>query len=490
MVDDRLRILIDTNVFIAAESDSIPRHPRGELASEFLKLATKLGHSVCLAATIGDDFRRHADPNHRLSRRWQTERYDMLHKIDMPSEFPKRAGYMPSAGPSARVDMSLLQALERNAAHWWISDDQGLQSHASTLSLSERTFSLVDAVEALRQQDSTPIDVPAVREIEGYELDVSDPIFDDFDEQYRIREWVLTKVAPERRTCLVVGDTGELASLVILKEETADRWGLPGRVLKICTFKVSEEARGAKRGELLLWAIFQYARRNRFDSAFVEVFEHEKAVTSLFSAFGFSDRGETNRENERIYGKILTPDRQNRPTHPLEYNILYGPGALLPTRFFLVPIKPGYHASLLPVAESQLSLMPGATDHGNAIRKAYLCRSSTRQLRPGDTLLFLRSETEEALAAVGVVERTLVSRDTSELLMFSGRRTIYPPAQIIEKTKEGEVLAVQFRLDRVLESPIDRSELRRRQVMKGSPQSITQVTDSGACEWLKAQLAD
>lgn len=134
--------------------------------------------------------------------------------------------------------------------------------------------------------------------------------------------------------------------------------------------------------------------------------------------------------------------------------------------------------------------MPGATDHGNAIRKAYLCRSSTRQLRPGDTLLFLRSETEEALAAVGVVERTLVSRDTSELLMFSGRRTIYPPAQIIEKTKEGEVLAVQFRLDRVLESPIDRSELRRRQVMKGSPQSITQVTDSGACEWLKAQLAD
>ena len=140
MVDDRLRILIDTNVFIAAESDSIPRHPRGELASEFLKLATKLGHSVCLAATIGDDFRRHADPNHRLSRRWQTERYDMLHKIDMPSEFPKRAGYMPSAGPSARVDMSLLLALERNAAHWLISDDQGLQSHASTLSL--RTYLL------------------------------------------------------------------------------------------------------------------------------------------------------------------------------------------------------------------------------------------------------------------------------------------------------------------------------------------------------------
>ena len=120
-----LRILIDTNVFIAAESDEEPRHARAQDAAELLSLAARLGHPICVASTIRDDFARHVDPSHRLRRHWQLQRYHMLDPIVLPADFASRAGYPPTVGPSGQVDMTLLLALERSAAQWLVTDDQG-----------------------------------------------------------------------------------------------------------------------------------------------------------------------------------------------------------------------------------------------------------------------------------------------------------------------------------------------------------------------------
>ncbi len=205
----------------------------------------------------------------------------------------------------------------------------------------------------------------------------------------------------------MIGEPGQLDSLVILNHEREQAWSLPQPALKICTFKVAEAARGIKRGELLLWAIFQYARRNGYESIFVEVFAHEEALIAMLASFGFADLGvTTGREDERVYGKRLNPPGTDDELGPLAYNIAYGPGALHPQRQFLVPIVPHWHASLFPVADEQLSLMPGLTDHGNAIRKAYLCHSPSRQLQPGDVVLFFRTHQDQQVRAVGVVEQT------------------------------------------------------------------------------------
>lgn len=490
MAGVQLRILLDTNVFIAAESDVAPRHPRAAEAAELMSLASRLGHTVCLASTIRDDFARHADSNHRLRRRWQVERYHVLEPIKVPTDFRARAGYPPNLGPSAWVDMTLLLALERGAAQWLVSDDVGLHSHARQLRLSDRVLYLADALELLRLQVRVPVSIPAVQEIKGFQLDPGSAFFEDFAPEYDIRGWIRAKVAPEHRPCLIVGDVDELQALAILKHEDDQAWGLSSPSLKVCTFKVARRARGVKRGELLLWAVFEFARKGNFRSVFVELFDRgDDPLVPLLETFGFFriESARTPRQGEVVYGKHLKPTTEDRLT-PLQFHIKYGPGAILPDRLFLVPVRPHWHGDLFPMAEEQLSIVPGFTDYGNAIRKAYLCHSVSRQLRPGDTLLFLRTRMGTELRVVGVVEDTLVTRDPVKVLEFTGRRTVYTPEQVDAMCAQAEVLAILFRLDRRLDTPVSANELVQRRAMRRSPQSIARVRDEEAVTWLRDLL--
>jgi hypothetical protein len=133
--------------------------------------------------------------------------------------------------------------------------------------------------------------------------------------------------------------------------------------------------------------------------------------------------------------------------------------------------------------------MPGLTDHGNAIRKAYLCHSPSRQLQAGDVVLFFRTHQDQQVRAVGTVEQTLVSADPVRILEFTGRRTVYTPAEVDGLCRQAEVLAIRFRLDRVLDTPLGMDELIVRGVMRRSPQSIMRVQEPGATQWLQELLA-
>lgn len=488
-----LRILIDTNIFIAAESDATNPHANAGLAAELFRVATALGHTVCVGAGILEDLARHKDPAHRQKRRQQLQRYHLLTAIPIPKGFQAEAGYPPGINDQSRVDMGLLLALRRGAAQWFVSEDQRIIPHAKKLGLEDLVFNLGDALDVLKRQLSQPILVPSVEEIPGYGLDPDDPIFDGFAEEYGIRKWLHDKVAAEQRPCLVMRDIGgELDAVVILKHEVDQTWTLDGRVLKICTFKVAERARGLKRGEMLLWSIFEHARLNQYDAIFVEAFENEVELVEMFKSFGFDDLAPTHRTDERAYGKRLHPAQGGVISSPLEYNIAYGPGAMVPDRFFLVPIIPTWHRMLFPVANAtaQLSLMGDLTDPGNAIRKAYVCQSSSKQLRAGDSVLFLRTRDRQMVNVVGVVENTMRSSDPTEILTFTGRRTVYAPDEISHMCSRGEVLAIRFRLDRVLDTPLSMNELIEKRAMSRSPQSIQQVRNRGAISWLKDLLTD
>lgn len=58
-----LRILIDTNVFIAAESEPDSIHTNAASATQLYRAANELGHTLCLGAGIYDDIERHVDDN-------------------------------------------------------------------------------------------------------------------------------------------------------------------------------------------------------------------------------------------------------------------------------------------------------------------------------------------------------------------------------------------------------------------------------------------
>jgi hypothetical protein len=160
-----------------------------------------------------------------------------------------------------------------------------------------------------------------------------------------------------------------------------------------------------------------------------------------------------------------------------------------------VPIEPRWHRLLFPDAEpsDDDALFPAteglaAQPFGNALRKAYLCNSPSRLLRPGDPLLFYRSRDEQAIFVVGVCEYTFASGDAAEIAARVGKRTVYRFEEIEAMTRNGEVIVLMFRQDRILRNdPITLEELLESQLVHSWPQSITMARSEGL-NWLLKRL--
>ena len=271
--------------------------------------------------------------------------------------------------------------------------------------------------------------------------------------------------------------------------EDPGEFDLGRNVLKLCTFKVAVEAEGARRGELVLRSVIQYGREKRATRIYVTAFERHAGLLRLLRDFGFTSLDQRSDLGEMVLVKDLVPPALPGSLSPLDYNRLYGPGAVLVDRAFVVPIQPRWHDILFPEARAQGRIL-SEEPSGNAMLKAYLCNASTRRLAEGDLLVFYRSEDQRAATVVGVVESTLVSREPDEIRRFVSTRTVYTDRVVVDLCGRGEVLAIRFRQDRALTSPWPLSELILEGVANAAPQSIQQVRDEGGIQWLRSQLSD
>ena len=133
-------------------------------------------------------------------------------------------------------------------------------------------------------------------------------------------------------------------------------------------------------------------------------------------------------------------------------------------RKFVVPIQPNFHDRLFPDLKAQMSLFDitdGLTSESNAIKKAYLCKSKSTLIRPGDLVFFYRSKDVKSIRCVGVVEDTLRSGVADELAAFVSKRTVFSRSEIEDMTKTGPALAVLFRVVRYFKKPIDSAVIQR-----------------------------
>ena len=84
---------------------------------------------------------------------------------------------------------------------------------------------------------------------------------------------------------------------------------------------------------------------------------------------------------------------------------------------------------------STLLLPYGSTrTPGNTIRKVYLCRSPTTQIRPGDLLFFYMSKSQSLVASqcittVGVAEQVTTAASLEEPLRKTAKRSVYSLAE-------------------------------------------------------------
>lgn len=158
-------------------------------------------------------------------------------------------------------------------------------------------------------------------------------------------------------------------------------------------------------------------------------------------------------------------------------------------KVFIVPIQPQWHSLLFPELTLQTSLFAGSYPFGNSIMKAYLCHANTRSINPGDILLFYQSKQAKSVSSLGVVEKTLISAEESEIERFVGKRTVFSSSDII-KMCDGrkKVLAILFRQDRNLSTPLTLDKLKEVGLLNGPPMSIVEAKEPGI-SWLSAKIA-
>ena len=499
-----MRFLIDTNILIKLEpEDPANAEADAALAMEINRLIGRGDHSLLVHPTIHHDIER--DPNEgRAERtRFLLQKYYELRDPPGAEDLEGALGN-PEVGSNDWVDNQLIAAVVDELVDFLITEDYGLLRKLGRVARRDKGLNIQEALDVLRSLYDEPLEPPpAVNAVLMHSLDRTDPIWESFRGDYPgFDEWFNRARQQERHAWTITPDE-QLAGVVIVKREEDSPFGLEGRQLKITTFKVADEFVGRRYGELLLKSVFRHANQNDYDGLYVTVLDKYEGLTGLLEDFGFVALDQSTDLGEQVLNKRLKADDQDlAELGPLPFHVAFGPPALHPgsTDWFVVPIEPGYEEMLFPIPGQPPAVqptLPGLSEwarpdarprgFGNAIKKAYLSKTSSRLVSGGAVLLFYRSSDVQAIRAVGIVEDVFVSRDPDAIASFVSARTVYSLAEIAAMADEREVVSILFRHDRDVPSPISLDELISDGALLAAPQSITSVRAEGV-EWIAARI--
>ena len=445
---------------------------------------------------------RDRDPARRAVTLSKLDKFQKLHGLPIApeQELVQRFGMLRN--PNDWSDVRLLTALDAKAVDFLITQDGGLHRRAERAGLGTSVLTIEEGLEWLRQTfQEKSVSLPYVVERKAYEINTRDPIFVSLRADYPdFDEW-FDKCRNQHRDCWVLEVGSEIAGLVIRKDETFDEAATshPGsKILKVCTFKVRDEFRGEKFGELLLKQILWFAQRNNYDLVYLTIYPRHVLLIDLLKYYAFEvtrnmSGGEQLMEKPIMKETLPTPAGNifdfDRVFYPRFYD---GPSA----RKFYVPIWPDYHRRLFPEIAfgRELPLFPKESfgpmlNHrrertpGNTIRKVYLCRAKIARLQPGDVLLFYMSKDDvyaasQSITTLGIIEQLTDATTTEELIHLTAKRSVFSAAELeaMSASSSSPVKVIDFILIGHIEPTIPLSTLVRLGVfLRQPPQSIAEL---------------
>lgn len=489
-----MKILIDTNILIPLEPFfGTDIESQRSNALELISLCLKHGIEIFLHPEGRKDIANDRNETRKQIRVEAYKKYKELIHPPTPSKEMKEILGVPKPGSHDEIDILMLASVFQDAIDYFVTDDQKLRKKAKSLNLQDRVLSLNETLDLLTRLFPEQNQIPeSVERLPVYALNEQDPIFQSIRDSYPGFDDWLQKCKREHREALVIKREDRLAGICIFTEEKKDQIeGKRGRVLKLNTFKVSPDFSGYKLGELILKSVIRISRNEKFHHLYITT--HEEGQSSLLAFlddFGFRILQGKNERGELLLLKDISPIPDSYLLHALEFQIRFGPGIekLENVSYFFVPIQPQYSRLLFRETERQRELFKELLPVENTIRKAYLCHSVNKQIRPGDLLLFYRSKDARSIVAIGVCEYTFRSIDSKEILRKIGQRTVYSLSEIENLTRK-EVLVVLFRESRILEKPISYDELSRMGIVHGTIQSIQKIKEE-SLPWLKQRILE
>src|SRR5262245_13494490 len=175
--------LIDTNVIIGLEDN----HTVQPAFAALLSVAAKHKVDIIVHEAARDDIQRDKDRLRRSISLSKLDKFQTLKRVRglEKSDLERRFGSLPR--PNDLVDATLLDAIDRGAADFLVTEDRGLHERARRVSaeLGRRVLFVADAVQLLKTTFE-PVEAPVryVEELDANEIQLTDTIFDSLREDY------------------------------------------------------------------------------------------------------------------------------------------------------------------------------------------------------------------------------------------------------------------------------------------------------------------
>jgi predicted nuclease of predicted toxin-antitoxin system len=478
-----MRILIDTNIFITLEDSS---NVLDESFSELVRLANENGHQVLIHPSSVDDFERDENETRKRINLSRIKKYPYLEDPPTPDDLEIRRLGLKNNNDNDRVDNKILYAIYKDAANILVTEDRGIHKKASVLDIKDRVHYIQQAANSLKRLHKRfQVSLPNIKEIYLHEIDLSISFFDSLREDYmEFNEWYKKSSRQGRKAWIHKNNTGDLGAILIYKEEkdeivTDDNKALPGSSLKLCTFKVGEDIRGRKIGELFLKAAFRYATANKIEHIYITMRpERHEFLEDLCIDFGFYNYAQF--KGDHVYLKdhpTIPPLGSDTGLSALEYHKKFYPHFKCDPsiRKYIVPIKPAFHEMLFPDNQDQIPLFSFSAV-GNAIKQAYLCHARIGGISAGDILLFYRSGDRKAITSIGIVEYINEYQDSDNIIQLVSKRTVYS-YEDIKLMAEKKTTVILFRLAKHLANRVDYYWLLREGIVNGPIQTIRKISN-------------
>lgn len=499
-----MRILLDTNIIIHREANNIIKKEIGPLFYwlDYLK------YDKCIHPLSIKEIEQYHDPKVVATFKTKMDSYHIL-KTESP-ESPAiqkiRAAYDKKIND--HTDTSLLKEVFNGRVDFLITEDRVIHKKASILGIGTRIFTIDSFLEKVTAENPGLIGykVLAVKKEHFGNININDPFFDSFKQDYHGFEQWFNRKADETAYICKADDSSLLAFLYVKIEQKSENYMdihpqfEPKLRLKVGTFKVI--ANGYKLGERFLKIIFDNALVNNVEEIYLTIFnrtEEQQRLTKLIEDWGFTAYGikNSNSGEEKVYVRNFSQlVNRNNPQFSYPYFSLQG-------KKFIVPIYPQYHTELLPDSvlrtESPLDFIENRPNR-NAISKVYISRSIERNLSPSDIIVFYRTQAggpahyTSVATSIGVVQKVISTIPNLEnFIEHCRKRSVFSDAELKEQWNykpNNRPFIVNFLYVHSFPKRLNLENLRNLGIISEPPRGFEMLTDNAFEKLLEKSNAD
>lgn len=473
-----IKILLDTNIFIYLEDNAVTDDKVLELTK---RLFDSNDYKIVIHPKTKQEIEKIKDIKKKEIFKSKIAVYKEINSPPIPNNtFHNTVG---CNNKHDEIDNNLLYAVKQNCVEYLITNDKQLKNKSKKINIEDRVLTIDEALNKFIIEKEETISVPVfVKEKYLYQLQVEDPFFDSLrKDYYNFDKWFIKKQKEEAKA-YVTYNNDKLSSFLMLKIEDKeesykdfDKPFSPAKRLKVSTMKVADT--GKRIGEVFIKMIVKEAIENNVEEIYVTVFKKQEHLIDMLNEYGFKyygDKTTLNKdgiiEKENIYVKKISMPEEYYPFIRINNK-----------QIFLIPIKEEYHNLLFQESEKniQISLddIIGKNTAGNSLKKAYICNSNIKKIKPGSIIIFYSTRTKKAITSLGVVDAVFTDfNNFEEMYNLVKRRTAYSEDELIKQYKSNN-LVIMFKHYYSLENYVGYNFLLENKIVKGSIQRITEIKE-------------